>query len=59
MKALAWYATVFNVLVIIAFILLMVGVIPQPPFTAFEDIAWAVLSIPVVILGIMVIKKPE
>jgi hypothetical protein len=59
MKALAWYAIVFNILVVIAFMLLLTGVISQPPLTALEDIAWAVLSVPVVILGIMVIRKPE
>jgi hypothetical protein len=59
MKALAWYTIIFNILVIIAFILNLTGVIAKPPFTALEGIAWAVLTVPVVILGIMVIMRIE
>ncbi|MFC2072514.1 hypothetical protein ACFLUU_07440 [Chloroflexota bacterium] len=36
-----------------------VGVAPPAPFTLIEDIAWAILTVPVVILGIMVIKRSE
>lgn len=57
MKALAWYTTIFSIVVILLFILLTIGLVPPPPLTAFEDLAWAVLTVPVVILGIMVIKK--
>lgn len=59
MKALAWYTAIFNILIIIVFILSMVGLVPPPPFTTLEGIAWAVLTVPVVILGILVIKKTE
>ncbi|HJX14067.1 MAG TPA: hypothetical protein VJ377_11155 [Dehalococcoidales bacterium] len=59
MKALAWYSVVFSILVIIAFILFLVGVIAEPPFTTSEAVVWAVLTIPVVVLGIMVIRKKE
>jgi hypothetical protein len=57
MKALAWYSIIFNILVIIAFILFLAGVMDEPPFTNLEAIAWAVLTIPTIILGWMVIKK--
>ena len=59
MKALAWYTIIFNILVIIAFILNLTGVISKPPFTAFEGIAWAVLTVPVVVLGVLVIRRME
>ncbi len=59
MKALAWYTAVFNVLIIIIFILSMAGLVPPPPFTTFEGAAWVVLTVPVVILGILVIKRAE
>ncbi|MFC1990632.1 hypothetical protein ACFLU9_00570 [Chloroflexota bacterium] len=59
MRALAWYTAIFNILIIIVFILSMVGLVPPPPFTTFEAISWAVLTVPVVILGIMVIKRME
>ncbi|MBI4185914.1 MAG: hypothetical protein HY530_00205 [Chloroflexi bacterium] len=58
MKALAWYTAIFNALIIIIFILAVAGVVPPPPFTASEGIVWAVLTVPVVILGILVIKRP-
>jgi hypothetical protein len=57
MKALAWYTVIFSILVIIAFILFIADVIDTPPFTNFETIAWAVLMVPQVILGILVLKK--
>lgn len=59
MKALAWYTAIFNILIIIFFILSMVGLVPPPPFTTFEGIAWAVLTVPVVILGILMIIRLE
>lgn len=59
MKALAWYTVVFNGLLIITLILAAVGVVPPAPFTLLEDIAWAVLTVPVVILGILVIRRWE
>lgn len=37
-KALAWYSVIFNVLVIIAFILFLAGVMEQPPFSNLEAI---------------------
>ena len=59
MKALAWYTAIFNILIIIVFILSMAGLVPPPPFTTLEGIAWAVLTVPVVLLGILVIKRME
>jgi len=59
MKALAWYSIIFNILVIIAFILFLAGVIDMPPFTTLEAVVWAVFAIPLVILGWMVIRKPQ
>ena len=59
MKALAWYSVIFNILVIIAFILFLAGVMDEPPFSTLEAVAWAVLTIPVVLLGTMVIRKPQ
>ncbi len=59
MRALAWYTAIFNILVIIFFILSMAGLVPPPPFTTFEGVAWAVLTVPVVILGILVLKRWE
>ena len=59
MKILAWYTAIFNILIIIIFMLSMAALIPPPPFTTFEVAAWVVLTVPVVILGILVIKKSE
>ncbi len=59
MKALAWYSVIFSVLVIIAFILQVAGAIDKPPFTAFEGILWALFMVPIVILGILVLRKKE
>ncbi len=59
MKALAWYTAIFNILIIIIFILSMAGLVPSPPFTTFEGVVWAVLTVPVVILGILVIRRLE
>ena len=59
MKALAWYTIIVSVLIIIAFILLMTGVIAEPPLSTFESILWIVATVPVVILGILVIKRWE
>ncbi|MFC1862046.1 hypothetical protein ACFLT4_03620 [Chloroflexota bacterium] len=57
MKALAWYTVIFNGLLIIALILAAVGVVPPAPFSLLEDIAWAVLTLPVLILGILLIRN--
>lgn len=57
MKILAWYTAVLNTLIIIALILLAAGVIPPPPFTWYEDIFWVILTLPVVLLGILVIRE--
>ncbi len=57
MKALAWYTVVLNSLIIVALILVGVGVVPPAPFTLLEDIAWAVLTVPVIVLGILVVKR--
>ena len=59
MRALGWYTIIFNILIIIAFILTMTGVIPKPPFTTLEGILWIVATVPVLILGIMVIMRME
>ena len=59
MRALGWYTIIFNILIIIAFILTMTGVIPKPPFTALEGALWIVATVPVLILGIMVIIRME
>ena len=59
MKALAWYTAVFSVLIILVFILSTAGLVPPPPLATFEGIVWAVLTVPVVILGILVIKRSE
>ncbi len=57
MKALAWYTTIYTALLIIVFILSIAGLVPPPPFTASEAVGWVVLSVPVLALGILVIKK--
>ncbi len=57
MKALAWYTVILNTLIIIALILTGAGVIPPAPFTWFEDIFWVVLTLPVIVLGIRVIRE--
>ena len=59
MKALAWYSVIFNILVIIAFVLFLAGVMDEPPFSTLEAVAWAVLTIPVIILGWRVATKSE
>ncbi len=56
MKILAWYTVIFNTLLIIALILLAAEVIDPPPFSWYEDILWIVLTLPVVLLGIRVIR---
>ena len=59
MKALAWYTVIISSLIVIAFILFMAGVIPEPPLSTFESILWIVVTVPIIILGIMVIKRSE
>ena len=53
MRFLGWYALVFNLVVIAMFILHAAGRIETPPFSKLEDIVWALVSVPVVILGAM------
>lgn len=57
MKLLAWYAIILNILVIIAFVLSLAGVMDTPPFSTVEQIVWAVLTVPVVILGWLVVRR--
>ena len=57
MKALAWYTVVFNLVLIILFILTSAGVVEAPPFSWLETILWAILTVPVIILGFLVIKR--
>ncbi len=57
MKALAWYTVIFNALVIILFILTAMGAVAKPPFTALEDILWAIFTVPVLLLGIKVVRR--
>ena len=59
MKALAWYAIIFDALVVLMLILTAAGVIPPAPFSWFESIAWSVLILPVIFLGIRVLKNYE
>jgi prolipoprotein diacylglyceryltransferase len=59
MRALAWYSVIFNILVIIAFILFLADVLDRPPFSTLEAIAWVVLTLPVIILGVRVIGRSE
>lgn len=59
MRALGWYAIIFNILVIIAFILTMTGVIPKPPFSTLEGILWIAATVPVIILGVWVLIRIE
>jgi hypothetical protein len=53
MRVLGWYTVLFNLIVIAMFILHAAGRIETPPFTALEDLLWALFSVPVVILGAM------
>ena len=59
MKALGWYTIIVTGLTILAFILAIAGLIPPPPFTALEGIIWIVVMLPVIVLGILVIRKPK
>ncbi|MBI2836208.1 MAG: hypothetical protein HYX85_00750 [Chloroflexi bacterium] len=59
MKLLGWYTVIFNLAVIVLFILHAAGMVKTPPFTVREDLAWAVFSVPVLILGLRVIKRPK
>ncbi|MBI2980430.1 MAG: hypothetical protein HYY41_06375 [Chloroflexi bacterium] len=59
MKGLAWYTVIFNLVLIILFILTSAGVVEAPPFSWLETIAWAVFMVPVIILGIKVIKPSK
>jgi len=57
MKALAWYSIIFSIAVIIAFVLFLVGAIDQPSFSDLEVIIWAVAMLPLIYLGVMVLRK--
>lgn len=57
MKALAWYTIIFNLVVIILFVLHAAGAVATPPFTTLEDVLWALFTVPAVILGILIIRK--
>ena len=59
MKALAWYTVIYNLVLIILLILTSAGVVDTPPFSWLETIVWAVFTVPVVILGIRVIREPN
>ncbi|MBI4303802.1 MAG: hypothetical protein HY665_05645 [Chloroflexi bacterium] len=59
MKALAWYTIIYNGLLIIAFILTAAGLIEAPPFTVLEDLVWALFTVPVLILGILCIRRSK
>ena len=59
MKALGWYTVIYNLVLIILLILTSAGVVEQPPFTWLETIVWAVFTVPIVILGIRVIREPN
>ena len=57
MKALAWYAIIFDAMVILLLVLTAAGIVPPAPFSWFESIAWTVLTLPVIYLGIRVLKN--
>ncbi len=57
MKGLAWYTTIFSALFIIGLILNVAGLVARPPFTPFEIAAMIIVMVPVLILGIMLIRK--
>ncbi len=59
MKALAWYTVIISSLIVIAFILFMTGVMSKPPLSTSESILWIAVTVPIIILGILVIKKSE
>jgi hypothetical protein len=59
MKILAWYAIVSSTVTILAFLLTMLKVIPPPPFTVLEDIVWMVAIVPILLLGIWILIRPE
>ena len=59
MKFLAWYTIIFNLAIIALFALHAKGMVSTPPFTPLEDIAWAVFTVPVVILGIWAVTKTK
>jgi prolipoprotein diacylglyceryltransferase len=59
MKALAWYSIIFSVAVIIAFILFLADVLNPPTFSDLEVIIWAVAMLPLIYLGVMVLRKKD
>ena len=59
MKFLAWYTVIFNLAIIILFVLHAGGMVNTPPFTSLEDIVWAVFTVPVIILGIWAVTKAK
>ncbi|MDP3879256.1 MAG: hypothetical protein Q8Q07_02980 [Dehalococcoidales bacterium] len=59
MKALAWYTVIFNLLLVVLFILTSAGIVEAPPFSWLETVLWAVFMLPVIILGVRVIREPS
>ncbi len=59
MKGLAWYTVIFNLVLIILYILASAGVVEPAPFSWLEAIIWVVFTVPVVILGILIIREPR
>jgi len=59
MKFLAWYTVLFNLGIIGLFVMQAAGKVAKPPFSALEDIVWAVFTVPVVILGIWATTKAK
>ncbi|MBI4187943.1 MAG: hypothetical protein HY529_01925 [Chloroflexi bacterium] len=59
MKGLAWYTVIFNVVLIILYILTSAKVMKPAPFSWLETIVWVIFTVPVIILGIQVIKQSK
>jgi len=59
MKALAWFTAIFNLVVIVLFILHAAGAVATPPLSALEDLLWALFSLPAVIVGVSVIRQKK
>ncbi len=59
MKALAWFTVIFNLIVVVLFVLQAAGMVSKPPFTALEDLLWALFSLPAVIVGFSVARQKK
>ncbi len=59
MKGLAWYTVIFNLAIIVLFVLHAGGIVQTPPFSPLEDIVWAVFTVPVVVLGLWAVSKAK